>query len=215
MRTVNWIDHLFNVAAVIIGVSLAFWVSDSAEKRKSTKELNFARDSFIEELISDSLTYVSYQIPDNTKQVEVISQVIGMLNGAPKDSLEYKFERAIGLNSYHPISNTFNSLTSSGKLDLFEDLELKQKLSAYYTIYSLEAEWRGKFQVEFYSTQLLPWLTENIDFLNPDFDSINKVQLTNLLMIYAGLIENKIRQYEVLAGQADSLCEELKTSQDE
>ena len=39
MKSVNWFDHLLNFVAVILGVSLAFYISTRAEKSREKEEL--------------------------------------------------------------------------------------------------------------------------------------------------------------------------------
>ena len=207
---VNWVDHIINVLSVIIGVSLAFWVNDSAERSKKARDLEAIVVSFIDELASDSATYVDYQIPLNIKQVEDIQAVIQFLAAKEYDSLIVYFESAIGLNNYDPTSTTFNSLSSSGKLELIEDFALKQAINTYHTVDVQEAELRGKFQIDFYINELLPWLMYNLDLTNPDMEKVDKVKLTNLLIVYAGIIENKIKQYEYVAEEAGSLKAKLE-----
>lgn len=215
MQNINWFDHLFNVLSVIIGVSLAFWVNDSAERTKKEKELSLVIDSFIEELTSDSITYAEFQIPDNQNQIQAINEAVSFLRDDNYDSLITRFERAVNLNNYHPSSNTFNSLTSSGKLDLIDDFQLKQRLTTYHSVLAFEAKHRGQFQVDFYSDELLPWMIYNLDFVNPDFDVIDKTELSNLLMIYGSLVQNKIRQYELLAFEAGKLKRKLEAFKNE
>ncbi len=206
---VNWFDHLFNVISVIIGVSLAFWVNDSAARNKKESDLNSLVKSFMDELESDSITYVNYQIPSNLEQISAIEKVLGFLATEDYDSLEVYFESAIGLNNYHPTATTFNSLASSGKLDLIEDFSLKQAINAYHTVAVKEAEWRGKFQVDFYINELLPWLMYHMDLQEPHFDEVDKTQLSNLLLVYSGIIANKIDQYKYISVRSGELKVQL------
>lgn len=213
MKQVNWADHIFNFLAVIIGVSLAFFVNDSAEKSKQSEELGLVIQSFLKELEDDSAVFADYQIPSNESQTDAIQQVITMLKTGETDSLEMKFQKAININGYHPSSVTFNSLASSGKLDLIKDFELRKHLAEYHTIYAQEAKWRGEFQVDFYTENLMPWLIANVDFTNSETTSLNDREFINLLIIYDGIIKNKVRQYKFLAKEAGILRAKLKALQ--
>lgn len=207
---INWFDHLFNVLSVIIGVSLAFLVNDSAESRKKQNEYNAVIDSFLEELYSDKTTYIDYQIPDNKDQAKVISQVLQLIEREETDSLIQKFSRAIGINNYHPPGVTFSSLQSAGRLEIIEDFELRKELSTYHTILAEEARLRGQIQVDFYMDQLMPWLLINTDFKNPDTQALNDPHLSNLLILYQSFLENKVSNYERMVDQIDYLEEKLK-----
>ncbi|MEM7297548.1 MAG: hypothetical protein AAF391_04705 [Bacteroidota bacterium] len=213
MKQVNWADHIFNFLAVIIGVSLAFFVNDNAARTRESTELNVVIKSFLDELKDDSTVFADYQIPDNEEQSLAIQQVIGMLKSGVEDSLEIKFQKAININGYHPSCVTFNSLASSGKLDLIKDFELRKELAEYHTVYAQEAKWRGEFQVDYYSENLLPWLIKNVDFTDDDTSALNDRELINLLLIYDGLISNKVRQYKLLTREAGKLRAKLKALQ--
>ena len=210
MKSINWSDHILNFVAVILGVSLAFFVNDNSERTKRNKEFEEVVQSFLEELKSDRATYIEYQIPDNQDQVRRISEVLLIIENGETDSLSEKFQRAISINNYSPSGVTFSSLTSSGKLDLIKDFQLRKELSNYQTVLSEEARIRGDIQVQFYMNQLMPWLLENIDFTNPSIESLQDKTLINTLIIYQSLVANKLAHYEYLASRIDSLELKLK-----
>lgn len=209
MKRINWSDHLLNFLAVILGVSLAFFVNASSERKKQAVEYDEVINSFLEEFESDKDIFTDFQIPDNEGQVNTIAEILQMLQTDEIDSLSQKFPRAIGFNNYHPSNVTFNSLASSGKLDLIKDYALRKQLSVYHTILVKEAENRGKIQVEFYMNHLLPWLLKNTDFTKPDIEAIRDTELVNMLIIYEKLIVNKLRQYELLVSEISDLEQQL------
>ncbi len=198
MKNINWADHLFNFLAVILGVSLAFFVNDNAETKKRQEEYNQVIDSFLEEFRSDLDTYEEYQIPDNKNQLRVISDVLKLINTGQSDSLVEKFSKAISINNYFPSSVTFSSLQSTGKLDLIEDFELRKELSNYHTVLAEEARIRGQIQVDFYMNQLMPWIIKNTDFSNPSVEPLQDPELKNLLIIYQSFILNKVTHYQFM-----------------
>jgi hypothetical protein len=69
MKQINWSDHILNFLAVIIGVTLAFYVSDNSDRKREKDELEKITRSFISELQDDRETYLEYQIPDNEVQL--------------------------------------------------------------------------------------------------------------------------------------------------
>ena len=79
MKQINWSDHILNFLAVIIGVTLAFYVSDSADKSREKEELRLIVQSFIDELEEDRETYEDYQIPSNEEQSKLIGEVLNFI----------------------------------------------------------------------------------------------------------------------------------------
>lgn len=211
MKQINWSDHILNFLAVIIGVTLAFYVSDNANKSKQDAELENIVQSFIDELEEDKETYLDYQIPSNEEQSKLIGDILALIQEKNVDSLEIKIGKALNLNSYNPAGVTFHSVVSSGKLNLFADFNLREDISIYYQLLAAEAEARGQLQLDFYMDQIVPWVVNNTDILNPSVDELIKDRkLVNLLILYKSFIDNKIRHYVYMAQESEQLGNSLK-----
>jgi hypothetical protein len=210
MKQINWSDHILNFLAVIIGVTLAFYVSDSADRKRESEELKKILQSFTEELKEDRETYLEYQIPSNEEQSKLIGEVISLIQQKQSDSLAGKIQDALSINSYSPAAVTFNSIVSSGKLDLIADFELRKNISTYYQLLAQEAEARGQIQLEFYMNQILPWIVNETDLLNPDIENlVNDKKLANVLIIYKSFVDNKTDQYRYMTKESEKLLASL------
>lgn len=211
MKQINWSDHILNFLAVIIGVTLAFYVSDSADRKRESEELKKITQSFIDELQEDQLTFEDYQIPSNEEQSKLIEEVLYFIQTKNKDSLASKIQDALSINSYSPVGVTFHSIVSSGKLDLFSDFVLRKDISNYYELLSSEAEARGQLQVDFYMDQILPWIVNETDIMNPNMDNlIYDQKLSNILILYKSFIDNKTRHYKEMIKESAQLENKLK-----
>lgn len=209
MKSINWSDHFLNFLAVILGVSLAFFVNDRAETKKREQEYAQIVSSFLDELKADKDTYLNYQIPDNSEQLEAIAEVLQLIGSGKDDSLVQKFSRAISINNYNPSGVTFKSLQSTGKLDLIDDFQLRKRISNYYTIVAEESKARGQLQVDFYMDQLLPWILDNTDFNRPDVKALQNTKLYNILIIYRSFVANKVEHYEWMLQEIEALEQQL------
>ncbi len=210
MNGINWSDHLLNFVAVILGVSLAFYISDSSARKKEKKELDQIIQSLIDELDTDINVYETYQIQSNKEHAKKIQEVINLIQSNRQDSLYEKFSYINSFNNYAPRNVTFNSITSSGKVDLIGDYELRRKITYYHEVWVAEANFKGENQVNFYNNNLLPWVLENTDFLDPDLSVLDNAELTNILVFYQLIIEGKVKQYERLVEQGKELKAELE-----
>ena len=212
MGKINWIDHLFNFLAVIIGVSLAFYINTVSEERKKKDELELIIRTLIEELNTDIKVYTTGSLDYNKRQLENIEGVLLLLEQNRTDSLGHKLENCMGFSNYSPRKVTFNSASASGKLELIEDFELKKKIALYHEVWVAEAAFRGDNQIKFYDEHLLPWVLSNSDFsstslsLNPN----SRVQLSNILTMYKSLINSKMNQYKKVMKEAKSLSLDLE-----
>ena len=216
MKQINWPDHILNFLAVIIGVSLAFYVSSTSEEKKEEEELKQILTSFVNELSLDIETYDNYQIENNEAQSAALGRVIGFLLSGNLDSLGSDFSSVVNVNNYSPVGVTFSSISSSGKLDLIEDFELRKEIANYHEVGAKEALLRGEAQVDFFMNLLTPWLISNISLVNPDVKKLSDNQeLVNLLVLYKGFVDNKIRQYREVSKAAENLRGKLTILVDE
>lgn len=202
---INWIDHGLNMIAVIIGVSLAFAISNYSETRGFKAEAELIVGSMYQELVEDIETYEDYQIPDNKEKVRSLEKALQFIaTEGDFDSVAFYLESgALNVNNYFPSNLTLNSIITSGKLDLINDFELRKTFMLFNTG-SLEARYRGELQVEFFSDRLIPWYIDNPAFFEEEQIS-NRTELIVLLELYKAIVENKIRQYVYLLEEAKEM----------
>lgn len=211
MKSVNWTDHILNFVAVILGVSLAFYFSNLAERRKEREETNQIVSSLIEEITADKANYRKSHIPFNQAQSRTILEIIAAIDSKRVDSIEQKINNGLFINSYSPPGVTFNSIISSGKFNLIKDFQLRRALSNYYQILAAEAKARSEVQQEFYFGEMMPWILDHNSLLKPDVKSlVNERKFANLLLLYQGMIDNKVRTYKELAATSDTLILKLE-----
>ncbi len=210
MKQINWSDHILNFLAVIIGVSLAFYISDTAESRAERREINKILNSLNDELEFEIGIYENNQISLNKKHSALIGEVIEMIENGERDSLGIKFKKCLTYSGYSPRNVTFNSIAASGKLDLITDFELKKKLSFYHEIIAAEVDFQVNNQIDFATEKLFPWVMKNTDYRNPDPADLNDQEIINLLAFYQSLINTKVSRYEELLDVARDLQSNLQ-----
>lgn len=79
-------------------------------------------------------------------------------------------------------------------------------LTDYYDGLVFESTRKGQYQVDYFTNELLAWLTKNVDFY--DMQLLNKnglVVLRNQLMIYASLIDQKVNSYQMIVEDSKKL----------
>ncbi len=211
MNKVNWADRFINFLAVILGVSLAFYITSVSENKKNKKELKEYVSSIVLELEDDIDTYESYQIPYNEEQIEEINGLVEKLLDARSDSLAKFLDVVLNLNAYSPSGNTFESMKASGRLNLIEDLATKTALGNYYVELADESERIGMEQTNYFMKSLLPHLANNFDLTGEimDDDLRSDFKLRNYLVLYSALIQNKTEKYYGLTESAKELLEKL------
>ncbi len=210
-QSINWTEHILNFAAVILGVLLAFQISNMAENRKAQTELKIIYRSLIEELDNHNEVYRDFQIPFQKAQIANTDTVIEAIASGQPDEVLGQMSVDFRINNYFPTSSTYISAVSSGKLGLIADLKLKDDLITYYDILAKEAELRGSSQRDFLATRIVEWMIKNTDYLDADIRVFAKDrEAVNSLLVYQGLTKNKVRQYEKLIDKGEELRSKLQ-----
>jgi hypothetical protein len=208
----DWLNHLFNFLAVILGVYLAFLINERAKIKQDRKESTVLMHSLITDLKEDIRVYENYQIPENNEQQKHIGKVLELLLANELEGIGNQLTEAIQVENFTPTTSTYSSMKSAGKLHLIEDLALQKALSDYYEGLVQESVRKGEFQVDFFTNELLTWLTTNIDLLDMGLLKQDElIVLRNKLIIYASLIEQKVGAYQMNVDDSKKLKQDIET----
>jgi C4-dicarboxylate-specific signal transduction histidine kinase len=150
-RKYNWSNHIFNFIAVILGVYLAFYINERAKINQDRNESLTLMNSLVGDLSEDIRRYEEYQIPVNIQHQQNVESLLESLLTDSLDHIGNQLSAILGVENYAPTSSTYNSMKSSGKLRLIEDLALQKMLTDYYdglVIESDRSDRKGEYQVE-------------------------------------------------------------------
>lgn len=211
-RKYNLANHLFNFIAVILGVYLAFYMNEKAKEKQDRKESVVLMKSLVNDLSSDIETYETYQIPANRQIRENIEVLLSMLIADSLDDVDSRISSILDIENYAPSASTYSSMKSSGKLSLIDDLTLQKSLSDYYEGMVVESQMKGEYQVEYFTNELLSWLTYNFDLMNVKItDKEQVILLRNKLLIYESLVAQKVNAYEEIVEESQKLKEHIQS----
>lgn len=206
----NWFHHFLNFLAVILGVYLAFYINDSAQKATEEKEAELMLGYIAKEVSSDIGTYGEYQIPFNENHMMQIDSIITSLGQSDLDELNRLLPYLFQVNNYSPTSTSYNSLKSSGKISLIRNLELQQTLGEYYDALAIECMEVNEIQVDYFVDEILDWLTENADLSSMTINADAPLKVfQNKVIIYQSLIEQKVKNYKEIEEFAQEIQELL------
>lgn len=108
-------------------------------------------NSLVGDLSEDIRRYEEYQIPVNIQHQQNVESLLESLLTDSLDHIGNQLSAILGVENYAPTSSTYNSMKSSGKLRLIEDLALQKMLTDYYdglVIESDRSDRKGEYQVE-------------------------------------------------------------------
>ena len=206
--------HVFNFLGVILGVYLAFLINDRATIAKENKESKILMAAMFNELENDVEVYENYQIPVNQQHLKNVENLIEKISEGETE-LGEELSGILEVDNFKPGSTTYNSLKSSGKLSLIKNLNIQRELTNYHEIIALEAAAKGEFQVDYFTQEILAWLTNNVDFLTDELWNPGDLKrFRNKLLIYSSLIQQKIGAYEEVVNRGKDLKIQLQEEVD-
>ena len=206
----NWLNHVFNFLAVILGVYLAFYMNERSAENRDNEERIQLMQSLVSDLTEDIQTYEDYQIPFNVQQQKHVGQLLDMLVKDSLDGIGDALTLVFQVENYTPTTSTYGSMKSSGNLKLINDLSLQKSLSDYYEGTVGESVSKGEFQADYFTNELLTWLTKNVDLVDMSLlKADDLIVLRNKLIIYESLIGQKVRSYEMIVQESKKLKEDI------
>jgi len=202
----NWLNHLFNFLAVILGVYLAFYINERAQINQDQNESMMLMNSLLADLSKDIKAYEEYQIPVNKQYQQNVERLLSSLMTNDMDEIGEKISDVLGVENFTPSTSTYSSIKASGKLGLIDDLELQKMLTDYYEGLAVESIRKGEYQVDFFTGELMSWLTINVDLTDMQRIHTNElIVFRNKLIIYGSLINQKVESYEMIVEDSKKL----------
>ncbi len=205
---------LLEIAIVIIGISIAFWVNNWGEKQKENRQ----EIAFIETLVSDLRTDSAsfhYQIENVAANIENLNSFIDLLirKDFKNDSLQWFVGNFLNRNNWIINSNTFDILKSGGKLDVIEDFKIRNDISFFYNIRTFQTIEVLNLSQEFLYNKMDDYLTRNSDFFisnSPDNSFTQDREFQNLVGRWRDLKEEKLSIYRDTYKDINALIPKLE-----
>jgi hypothetical protein len=207
------LNHFFNFLAVILGVYLAFYINERAQIAQDRKESALLMQSLVADLTGDLNIYEAYQIPENAVHQKNVETLFAMVSSNQMEGINNQLPTILQVENYAPTTSTYSAMKSSGKLRLIEDPALRKALAGYYEGLVPESIRKGEFQVDYFTGEVLTWLTRNADLA--EMQVLNTAELTefsNKLIIYGSLIDQKVEAYKTLVEESGKLKSSLEAA---
>lgn len=143
-KTRKTLEYFLEFFIVIIGICIAFWLGEQAEKAKE----NRLEDQYLialQEDIETDLDLIEYLNLLHQSKTESIQKAVDFLAGRPSnlsiDSIPMYIQDMITLDLFYPDDFTYGSLRQSGDFRLIKSQDIKKHLVQLYSSYeSIEKE---------------------------------------------------------------------------
>lgn len=209
-RKLNWKAHFVELAIVIIGISVAFWLNSLASNRKDRQlEQEFIAD-LRTELRIDSVR-LDYQIRFNERKVASLVKGMAMLDRdrtmANVDSALFYTNQIGHYDFFFPENFTLISMLESGDIKLIRSKEIKKELIRLQRKYDY-IDWVQNNFLKALDDNFFPMLMKKVDmqsgFVNdPAF--LYSTENRNYIGFALSDTKTHLEQYKLAVAQIEKL----------
>lgn len=160
----NWFAVALDFFIVVVGILIAFQITNWNEARTTTKEANQARGSLIADLQNDRDVYAvrkKFYLEVKSAAVSVESILDNELPQSRDENWRLVYDTINGASTwpFKPSGQVYNQLLNEGQLALISTLSVQRQMRDYYQDAALEAGITFKFDSDFrYSSRkLIDW----------------------------------------------------------
>jgi len=198
-KRINFKHYLLELLVVFVGISSAFMLDNWSSSRRDQKMVNEYFESLIIDINSDitaldsSINNLEDKLISYTKMVEFLK------NKSPNDSIYNYLDAILGSEQFNSNKSTYESLISSGNINLISKIELKKEIFKVYGLYD-EAELSDKVGYDHLFNTIMPFLnnyTNLITFEGLD-ESISTRDFANILVAGKGFNQSQLESYKEL-----------------
>lgn len=219
MKNINWLDHIANLLVVILGISIAFYLEGYKEEANNRTQEKKYLQSLIEDLETDiealdTLAYVNKRISN------ALIKVSNASSGAPypQDSL-VGFMFGIQYNPpFSPQRTAYESMKSSGKLDLISNFELRNEVVELYEQYYWGTSEFDVSLLNHINGFVKPYFMKNIVFTgrnSMDESFLDSHEFKNIIYSYRYLFLAKVDFYARVKGEVESTLDSLRSYEEQ
>lgn len=204
MKDIKWLNHIIELVIVILGISIAFSINKYSENRKELKREVLFLESFLDEINEDIP-----ELDTTMVKVNLIKQSLGKLiavienNNQNRDSLkEYIGSGIYSIYAQDPKTTTFESLQSSGNLDIIQNFELRKEIINYNRLIE-DLDFIKDWDFKHHNEESLAYLPTYMSASTQDL--LNDSKLHALASLRLFLIETSISRYADIKEKASAL----------
>ncbi|MFC1898637.1 hypothetical protein ACFLYJ_03595 [Candidatus Cloacimonadota bacterium] len=199
MKKINYKHYVLELLVVFISITLAFMLDNWSSSQRNQIMLKEYFESLIIDINSD-LTTLESSI-NNIE--EILSSYAKMIEfqkiEAPNDSIYFYLDAVLGSEKLNSNKSTFESLISSGNINLISKIEIKKKIFKVYGLYD-DAELSDKANYDYRFSTIIPFLNDYINLITFEGleESISTRDFANILVTGKGFNQGQLESYNKL-----------------
>ncbi len=209
----EWKKYIAELLVVFVGVTSAFLLNDWAQKRNSEELENKYITSLLDDLKNDSdnLKKTINYSQNNFDSLSYLNYLLSK-NFSDTDTLLELSVKLLNFEYFYPSDVTFETMKSSGGLNIIGGFEIRRKIIKLYSQYegTILFDDMIKKYTDGYS---IPYFINNTDLRNisgTDLKFYYDKQFSNILLGYLNILRQKVSALKKAKLECDSLRTELE-----
>lgn len=201
MKDIKWLNHIIELVIVILGISIAFSINKYSESRKEEKREIIILESFLDEINHDipKLDRAIVEIGRIKQSLDKLIDVVAEKNQNIDSLKEYINVGIYSIYVEDPKTTTFESLQSSGNLDIIQNFELRKEFIDYNARIG-DLQFFKDWDFKHHNGESLEYLPHYISATNQDL--LNDSRLHALAQIRLFLLKSSISSYKEVKEKA-------------
>ncbi len=210
LKKINWQSTIVELLVVIVGVTIAFQLNNMKENgAKLDLEKKYVA-SLISDLESDIHNLDSLINSDEIRIKHIKRLYHYLAENTNMDSVDVVVPQLAYLSLFYPRNITYESMKTSGKLDLIQDLTIKNKIVELYEFTLVEKEEAEYYHRLLIDDYMIPLLMGNINYDGTFDRGILDKKFMNHVMSYIVTMVQKIAKYKLFRKNSASILKTLK-----
>ena len=209
---IDWRNHLVGLIVVILGISIAFMLENWKQSRSDRAlEITYLKN------FSDNLMQDALELDSIINAVQVKSYLLGSyLNDLQRgqisqDKAQHVLYELMQNHHFVPVQVTYESLKSSGNMNIVSDEDLKSVLVAYYIMYD-ELKLKEDVFFDYLQAFIFPFVYKHMDFASGQIMNMSHIQgieFKNIVIGYYTLVNQNLEAYKKYHEDNKKLLEKL------
>lgn len=212
LKKYNWGKLGLELLVVFLGVTSGFLLNSWREKNQQEELKQKYILGFIQDVDDDIEELKAFKEMDSIWMVSAKESLVALKeNTLTKDSAEQMMVNIVSISKMQPHGGTYEDVTNSGNLNIFDDYSLKSKIVDYH-ISMNGVGFVDDYFYKYFNNFVMPFVFKKFNILSGQFNDnqvVKSVEFSNIFTGYFSMIQQRSAAYDDLLKESFALKESL------
>jgi len=215
LKKYNWGKLGLELLVVFLGVTSGFLLNSWREKNQQEELKQKYILGFIQDVDDNIEELKAFKEKDSLWMVSAKDNLLALKeNTLTKDSANLMMSKIVRISKMVPHVGTYEDVTNSGNLNIFDDYSLKSQI-VDYQISINGVGFVDDYFYKYFNSYVMPFVFKNFNILIGQFNDIQVIksyEFSNVFVGYYSMIQQRKAAYDDLLNESTDLKESLTAS---